>query len=1369
MAEPVGHGSAIIKHVQNETENQNFIKPFHPEFKIDSLPYSKQEFDISKTQGVTLKAPIKVFDSEILAVIDTGAEVTVMSDHVFKNIPSYQRQYLIKASRSLMVADHSQAMNIMGILKTKITIGSTELQWPVYIAPIKDDILLGCDLFDAYDMTLSIKNGLKINGEWVECEIFRSPDTIARVSIKETMIIPANSEIIAMGTVENFTEQYGIIEPLEQQSIEDESQVIVARAIVKPSTVGIPVRLLNPLPNPVELIKNSTIAQLNSIESLVELGEPEEKHHWSYQCHSLCEAHLTGHENCDPHGLRDNEAPSYIRNIQLDKVQAPVIPSDFQPVQESTDSPMRINEKLDEEFSVPQHLEELFHNSCKNIKDKHDKEVLARIFQDHENAFAKNKTDLGNCSIIQHKIDTGQAAPIRQPMRRTPKGFELEEEQYLQDQLEAGVVVPSNSAWSSPICLVRKKDGTVRWCVDYRKLNQVTVKDAYPIPRIDLCLDCLASAKIFSTLDLQSGYWQLKVAEQDREKTAFITKYGLFEYTKLPFGLCGAPGTFERGMEMVLRGLQWKTLLIYLDDIIIFSSNLQEHFKRLEEVLSRLSKANLKLKPSKCHLLQKEVLFLGHIVGQNGIRPNPELIKSVREWNTPKSTKQVQQFLGLANYYRRFIKNFSEIASPLSQLTKKDVKFSWSKECQKSMETLKKALCAAPILAYPVPDGRYILDCDASNSGIGAVLSQVQEGQERVISYGSKKLDKAQRNYCVTRRELLSLVTFIIQYRHYLLGKQFTLRTDHSSLRWLFNFKEPEGQLARWLEVLAQYNFEIVHRDGKKHGNCDALSRQYCDEESCDHFKQGTDLAQLPCGGCSSCTKKQNQWEHFENEANDVIPLGISPAKPAMLNQEVFNRRVQTRNMDHQDPEKATPSQQKTINWFRNYSPEVLARFQKEDKDLGMLHIWISENSKPNRDEAASLKPALRKYWLNWENIVKQDGVLYQQWHFPDKEKAPCLQLLVPRVLQREVLTHCHNSLFAAHLGISKTISAIKQRFYWYRLGADVELHVKQCPTCSANRHPAKRLKAALKDYRVGAPMDRIGIDIMGPLPISNHGNSYVMVVGDYFTRWIEAYAIPDQQAETTAKTLVNEFISRLGIPLEIHTDQGRNFESQLFQEVCSMLEVKKTRSTPSHPQSNGLIERFNRTLGKMMRSFIDSNKQDWDIHIPLLTAAYRSSIHPATGFTPNKLMLGREVNLPVDILFPRPSHQETFETHEYVSNMRDKMQQCYDIARDCLERAAIRQKRDHDTRVLENQYEVGQLVYKRFHIRKKLEHPWEGPYVIIGLLGNSIYRVTNKRKALILHHDLLKPYTSEFIPRWASKLSKQVTSKSKSFLNSKQ
>ena len=251
------------------------------------------------------------------------------------------------------------------------------------------------------------------------------------------------------------------------------------------------------------------------------------------------------------------------------------------------------------------HLEELF-NSSSSLLNGQQRNKLKCLLQKHESTFAKSKLELGN---------TGLATPIHQAMRRTPKGFEGEEERYLKEQLEAGVVVPSNSPWSSPVCLVRKKDGTVRWCVDYRKLNDVAAKDAYPLPRIDSCLDCLAKAKVFSTLDMQSGYWQLELAEKDRSKTGFITKYGLYEYVTLPFGLCGAPSTFQRCMEMVLRGLQWKTLLLYLDDIIVISSNIEEHFCRLDEVFSRLNQAGLKLKPSKCHLFKHEVLFLGHIVG----------------------------------------------------------------------------------------------------------------------------------------------------------------------------------------------------------------------------------------------------------------------------------------------------------------------------------------------------------------------------------------------------------------------------------------------------------------------------------------------------------------------------------------------------------------------------------------------------------------------------------------------------------------------------------------------------------------------------------------------------------------------------------
>ena len=298
-----------------------------------------------------------------------------------------------------------------------------------------------------------------------------------------------------------------------------------------------------------------------------------------------------------------------------------------------------------------------------------------------------------------------------------------------------------------------------------------------------MCLEALGSACFSSMMDLQHGYWQLAVDEADQHKTAIITKYGLFEYAKLPMGLCNSPSSFQRCMELILRGLQWKTVLIYLDDIIVFSSTLDDHFEKLREVFQLLQSAGLKLKPDKCDLLKKEVLFLGHIVGANGISPNPKLLAAVKEWKEPTTVKQIQQFLGLCNYYRRFVYQFSEIAAPLTRLTEKKTDFHWDLECQVAFDGLKEALCEAPILAYIRVSGLFIVDTDASNTGIDSVLSQVQENEERVIWYASKKLNRAQRQYCVTRRELLATVIFLQEFRHYILGQKFVLRTDRNSLR----------------------------------------------------------------------------------------------------------------------------------------------------------------------------------------------------------------------------------------------------------------------------------------------------------------------------------------------------------------------------------------------------------------------------------------------------------------------------------------------------------------------------------------------------------------------------------------------------------
>ena len=460
-----------------------------------------------------------------------------------------------------------------------------------------------------------------------------------------------------------------------------------------------------------------------------------------------------------------------------------------------------------------------------------EKEQFFAMLLNNADIFAASKSDLGRTTRLQHRINTGPAPPIRQAVRRLPPPRRREVQELLAGMLENEVVQPSSSPWASPIVLVKKKDNSFRFCVDYRKLNEVTHKDAYPLPRIDDTLDSLSGSKWFSTIDLLSGYWQVEVAEEDRPKTAFCTTEGLFEFKVMPFGLSNAPATFQRLMDLVLSGLQWSQCLVYLDDVIILGRSFSEHLANLNMVFERLREAGLKLQPKKCNFLRHEVAYLGHVVSDKGVTADPAKVERVASWPIPTTTKDVQRFLGFAGYYRRFIQNFADIARPLHRLTEQYAAFKWSDESQSAFEELKQRLISAPVLAYPDFSKKFVLDTDASDLGIGAVLSQVDdEGREHVIAYASRLLSKPERRYCVTRRELLAVVVFTKHFRHFLIGRHFTLRTDHGSLTWLKNFREPEGQMARWLERLQELDFTIVHRQGKKHKNADALSRLPCQQ-----------------------------------------------------------------------------------------------------------------------------------------------------------------------------------------------------------------------------------------------------------------------------------------------------------------------------------------------------------------------------------------------------------------------------------------------------------------------------------------------------------------------------------------------------------
>eukprot|EP00731_Ephydatia_muelleri_P033704 Em0036g8a len=383
-----------------------------------------------------------------------------------------------------------------------------------------------------------------------------------------------------------------------------------------------------------------------------------------------------------------------------------------------------------------------------------ERENLRSLLQTLGDVISVGDGDLGRTSVLRHKIDTGSALPIRQQSRRLPFHQRGVVKDMIDGMLKQGIIEPSEGAWASPIVLARKKDGSFRFCVDFRRVNDVTKKDVHPLPRIDDALDSLAGAKWFSTLDLACGYWQVEMDPADKEKTSFTTPFGLHQFRVMPFGLSNAPGTFQRLMSLVLSGLCWSTCLVYLDDIIIFSQTVDEHLQRLRDVLQRLKDAGLKIKPSKCQLLRKSVLYLGHIVSEKGVEVDPKKTSCVRSWQVPNDRECLRKFLGFASYYRKFIPSFAQIASPLHSLTEKAKPWQWSQQCNEAFDQLKEKLLSPPILSFPQFDKVFVVDTDASQHGLGAVLSQ--EG-DHVIAYASRVLTKAERQYCATRKEMLGM------------------------------------------------------------------------------------------------------------------------------------------------------------------------------------------------------------------------------------------------------------------------------------------------------------------------------------------------------------------------------------------------------------------------------------------------------------------------------------------------------------------------------------------------------------------------------------------------------------------------------------
>ncbi|KAK3085317.1 hypothetical protein FSP39_001380 [Pinctada imbricata] len=769
----------------------------------------------------------------------------------------------------------------------------------------------------------------------------------------------------------------------------------------------------------------------------------------------------------------------------------------------------------------------------------------------------------------------------------------------------------------------------------------------------------------------------------------------------MSFGLCNAPATFTRVMNLVLNGLHWRTVLAFLDDVLCLGKNFEDHLSNLTQVLERFKKHNIKLKPKKCELFKKEVEYLGRTVGRAGMRIGEGFLDTMKQWPVPTCTKDVEKFCGFANYHRSFIKDFAKISLPLYKVTGKKP-FNWGEEQQKAFEVLKKALLLSPVLAIPNMEGKFILDTDASDEAIGAELIQVQNGQERCIAYSSMALTSEQKRYCTTRKELLAVIRFTRHFRHYLLGRQFEVRTDHSSLQWLLNFKDLNGQLARWLEELSQYWMTIKHRSGDKHQDADALSR-IPHQIKCSAYRHGVDLKDLPCGGCIYCERIHNQWGAFIKEIDEAVPLVGGRTCEHPIREGIKVNQTRTGSSEVLDN-----------SWLGGYSYEAIQQAQSEDQDIKLLLRWLQNKEVPPENELFLSTPAAKNMWLNRELFyLDEKGLL---WKKQESQLAQSV-LVLPKQYCREALQLCHDIPSAGHQGHDRTLFRCREKYFWYNMASYVKDYVASCSVCNRNKKANRKAKCHMTLYHSGSPMERVHLDFLGPLATTKRGNSYILVMVDQFTKWVECVALPNQTAEETARAAVNGFFSRFGFPFQIFTDRGTNFESKLFQQLCEKLHIHKTRTTSFRPSANGQVERYNRTLMDAVRCFASRKQKEWDEYLPLLSGALRSAVNRNTGFTANMLMLGREVNVPADLIFPGPK-KDTADLESFVGDLVQNLEQSHDVAREKLKTSQAHMKRDYDLRLNERSYPVGSAVYvldsQPTGRCRKLCPIWKGPGVVI-------------------------------------------------------
>lgn len=1221
--------------------------------------------------------PTYIHRSLVHAMVDTGATHTLITRSLLKTLPHAPLEK--PSNASAILGDASTTISVHGIVRLCIYINNI----PTYVSAfvvnsLSVDLILGMDWCRTYNVALCIRTQkLTLQHHRYGKTMVQFQDTIAvpiRVA-QPIQLAPYHEHIVHLTTPLSSALEVSYTPDV---NLCKQKSIFIPDAILSVNHFRSSILISNLAKTSCKLRKGTILGTINFFSSF-----PQPVTISSFTSYS-------------------RSPKSTQTSINLSSIQA------------------NSSEKSSDTHSI-------IHDLVLAIQDKDARQGFSTILHKHSRIFDLSTHTIAKTQL-PHVIVTGDHLPtsVRPYYRTVEQRKELQRE--VDKLLLDNIIRPSTSPWSSPVILKKKSDGTFRFLVDFRRLNSITKKDAYPQPSSEELIYRLSGHSYFTKLDLKSGYFQIPIAEADKEKTAFVTPDGHYEFNVLPQGLMNAPASFQRVMNNLLATGRWDYVVIYLDDIVIFSHSLEEHKSHVDEILTVLNNAHFKVSPSKCTIAARQIEFLGHLVTPTTIEPTPDKIQAILDISPPRTLSQANRFLGKIGYYRKFIDDFARIAAPLHKVTNKTRtkrhEFYWHAEQQAAFDEFKKILTTAPLfLHFPDPSLSFILSTDASLTRIAGILKQNSSSGLKICYYKSRLLSDTERRYSATEREALAICWCLEQLRPCIGSSSILIETDHQPLsnmhkNYTFRNKRIDNWLLKLQDILPQI-LAIKYRKGIDNVGPDFLTRyDSLDSHSAPSSASSNTSLQPTATTPPNYFSDSHQTQDTESFSTVIVSPVITRSKTrATSNSHLDNTPAALKLSDDEE----AYSDEETYFDARS-EPELAPTSSSSphsSADLSLTRIKLEQHSDP---EILLLAERLRQNPAD-ANFTLESDIVFRILPILKTTHSPCIPYL-PKSLIPLVLHFYHDHPLSGHFGVRRTLSRIREKYWWPNMRASVQNYVASCSQCASHNISRAKPFGHLKSIEPpSAVFQVLHMDFWGPVRSpSARGNRYVLVLTDNLSKYVIAEAVPNCTAKTVAQILIDRFILIHGIPERLITDNGTHFKNSLLDTITKTLNIPHAFSASYHPQSNGQVERFNATFATQLAKYCNSDQTDWDLYLPSIVYAYNTSVHSTTQLTPYELAFARHPKSPFDPVSPTINLPPLHSFYPYLKRVRHHL--TIKAQTNILNHQSRWQQRYNQNR-RDISYRKGDLVYVRVMTgRSKLDTRQRGPCTVIKVTGNQNYLV---------------------------------------------